>query len=623
MANGLAKLQLLIELNNKINQGLNTAKKQVEKATGQMQGKLDAFKINNVKAFDAIKESVPGLSSALYMLANPYILLTSVVLGLGVGLSSATNMSLNWQKGMAKINVTAQLTQKELGNLSDKIRVIGSDSVTSLEDIPDAFNRIISAGLDVDTSLSVLQPTLRAAKAGFTDIETTAKAAAAVMNSSGRDINTVYDVLFATLNKGNAEFADIAQYLPKVIPIAREAGFTLGETAGAWAYLTAQGQTAESSTTLVQNAMKALKDPARVAAFESKKFGVAIYDNKGKIRPIIDIITDMSGKMQGLTDKQRMLKLSAIGLDAEAASFFATATQNTAKFKDTIDFAVNSAGQLDAAFNNAKTPLDDYNIAVNGLKSAMMDLGDTVLPILTELSTLAKGLVGDINTIIKGDLQNVDKHKMKANMEADKQYGVIKTQLPGMSKKDFETQLAFINSERLNTKKQLEFAESNFKNTELNPLQQVGGILGDNIAKLSDITGGILSENTLQRTLGIKKSDYYRNENSGFYMYEKDSKLKYLTDLQTQLPALYAKANNGLNPIKKTPVEDGTGTNGSTDAKSIGSGSQTKNTTINIDSFVKGLTPTHQSINSMNKDELERWMTEMFLRVVRSAEMST
>lgn len=59
------------------------------------------------------------------------------------------------------------------------------------------------------------------------------------------------------------------------------------------------------------------------------------------------------------------------------------------------------------------------------------------------------------------------------------------------------------------------------------------------------------------------------------------------------------------------------------DAKSIGSGSQTKNITINIDSFIKGFTPTHQSVNGMNTSELERYMTEMFLRVVRSAEMAT
>ena len=55
---------------------------------------------------------------------------------------------------------------------------------------------------------------------------------------------------------------------------------------------------------------------------------------------------------------------------------------------------------------------------------------------------------------------------------------------------------------------------------------------------------------------------------------------------------------------------------------SIANGSQTRNVTINIDSFIKGFTPTHQSVNAMNKDELERWLTEMFMRVIRSAEIA-
>ena len=41
MANGLAKLQLLIDLKNNLKAGLDGAKKQVEKATGQMQCKLE------------------------------------------------------------------------------------------------------------------------------------------------------------------------------------------------------------------------------------------------------------------------------------------------------------------------------------------------------------------------------------------------------------------------------------------------------------------------------------------------------------------------------------------------------------------------------------------------------
>ena len=44
MPSGVSKLQLLIDLKNNLKAGLDTAKQQVSRATGQMQAKLDAFK---------------------------------------------------------------------------------------------------------------------------------------------------------------------------------------------------------------------------------------------------------------------------------------------------------------------------------------------------------------------------------------------------------------------------------------------------------------------------------------------------------------------------------------------------------------------------------------------------
>jgi hypothetical protein len=109
-----------------------------------------------------------------------------------------------------------------------------------------------------------------------------------------------------------------------------------------------------------------------------------------------------------------------------------------------------------------------------------------------------------------------------------------------------------------------------------------------------------------------------------------------ITGKKVQVTTVHKQLNptkpNGTNPSTNplgTPIpnSDGDGdtvisSKAATDAKSVGSGSQTKNITINIDSFIKGFTPQHQSVNGMNKDELERWFTEMFLRVARSAEMA-
>jgi TP901 family phage tail tape measure protein len=354
--------------------------KSINGASSSALSSVNKLQLGSTKAMDAISSQVPSASSALGLLTNPYLLATAGAAALGTEVYKSINMAEDWREGMAKINVTAQLTQKELKGVSDNLRDIGERNVAPIEQIPEAFNKIISAGLDVNTSMKVLEPTLKAAKAGFTDVGETGKAAVAVMNSSGEDINKVYDILFATLNKGNAEFADIAQYLPKLIPMARNAGFALNETAGAWAYLTAQGMSSERATTVAQNAMKAMSDPDRIKGF--KEMGVNLYDAQGKIKPLTSIIEQLSLKTKGLSDLSRANFFKNIGMDQEAASFFASATQDAGKFKDTIDFVVKSQGSLNQAYEDSMTPLDHWHQIINLIKGKMMDLGEKFLPII-------------------------------------------------------------------------------------------------------------------------------------------------------------------------------------------------------------------------------------------------
>jgi TP901 family phage tail tape measure protein len=387
--------QWILELIDKVSVPMKKVGDSTDKAS-------DGFARLGVKskvAKDAIKSEMPQAARAIELLTNPYVAAAAGAAALAVAGYKVVSMASDWRSGMAKINVTAQLTQDELQGLSDKLLKIGQNNVADIEQIPDAFNKIISAGLDVKTSLDVLDPSLKAAKAGFADIGDVAKAAVSVMNSSGEEINKVYDTLFATLNKGNAEFSDISQYLPKIIPGARNAGFALGETAGAWAYLTAQGQTAERATTLMDNAMKSLADPTKIKAF--KQMGIELYDNAGKIKPLTKIIEDLSTKTQGLSDLSRAKFFGKLGLDMEAASFFSTATQDVQKFKDTIDFTTNSQGQLNEAYKNSMTPLDHWHEITNILKGEMIKLGEKALPIINAIGEKVLGVIRYFQNLYK------------------------------------------------------------------------------------------------------------------------------------------------------------------------------------------------------------------------------
>ena len=233
---------------------------------------------------------------------------------------------------------------------------------------------------------------MRAAKAGFTDIETVASAGIATMMSSGKDINQVYDVLFQTVKEGNAEFKDIARYLPKVIPLARSVGYELEATAGAYASLTTK-LSAEQSSTALEGIMRTLsnadvamgkmdsKTGKYVSGFRS--IGMNIFDSAGKIRPLIDIVKELNESFDGLTNEQKIAKLSKLGFDQATAVGFGTLMQDVAGLEKATRATSFAQGSLNKAYMDSLTPMEKWGVIQNNIKASMIKLGERILPYVT------------------------------------------------------------------------------------------------------------------------------------------------------------------------------------------------------------------------------------------------
>lgn len=606
---GQAKVQLILELKNRITTSLTKAKESVNSNVSAMKSKLAELKVHHTQAFQAMADQVPGLGSAMTMLANPYAIATAAAVAFGAAGVKAAQWSNNWATKMAEVNVTAGLTKKELAGLSDKLVDIGARNVAPLESIPDAFNRIISSGLDLNTSLKVLEPTLRAAKAGFMmdDIATVAAAGVGVMAASGEDINKVYDILFATLNKGNAKFNDIARYLPKIVPLARGAGFALAETAGAWAYLTAQGQTAEQATTGIMNAVKAFSNVDISAKL--KPLGVEVYDQSGKIKPMLDIVQQLSTKMGGLSDQQKAMMLDKVGIiDMEAKGAILAMIQNVGKLKETTDAVVNSQGALNKAYDDSLTPMDNWKIVVNQFKATVWKpFGDAILTVFSKAGFYVLNLIQYFKNLWESSVLLRDifsvlgtaiKWAFKIVIIPIKQVWNL---IVGLYDKIKFVINAFSDSK-------LGQGLSNFYN-KIRPyfiwIKETVGQVADILYKL--ITLDFSGAWDAVKAFKMPEIDEIRNR-------------KQVVD------AVVGKEENPLAPGTELSRESGseTATSGSENEidKITGSAKQIRNITVNIDSFVKGgIQSQNTQINQMNASQLEEWFNNMMLRVIRNVEL--
>lgn len=377
-----SKLTVLIDLSKKL----------FDSKLSDMQQRFGRTVKRMREDFRELVDEIPGMGRAMDLMTNKWVLLGAGAMALGSGLAKATTMANDWHTQMAEINVTAELSKDKLKGLSDQLLNIGARNVAPLEEVPKAFSRIISAGLDVNQSLEALEPTIRAAKAGFVDIETVASAGVQTMMASGEDINKVYDVLFETVKEGAAEFKDLAQYLPKVIPLAKNLGYELDETAGAYASLTTK-LSAEQSTTSLQGIIRSLADE-RVALGQMEKdgtyksgfkaLGIDVHDATGKLKPLTEIIGMLNQKMEGLSDKQRMIQFSKLGLDQMSTLGFSTLMQDLEGLQNATDAVMDSQGALAKAYTDSLTPLEQWGLAQNNLKVTMIKIGEAILPLLAK-----------------------------------------------------------------------------------------------------------------------------------------------------------------------------------------------------------------------------------------------
>lgn len=600
---GQAKVSLILELKNKLKSGLDRAKQYVNTSVKEMKDRLSSLKTSHIEAFKAASDNIPGISGLSGMIANPYTLVIAGVLALTAAYGKASHMAQDFDSAMAKANVTAQENAIQLKQTSDEILKIAAHS--NLKDAaaasPQVYNVLLSSGMDKQNAMDTVAPTLAAAKAGFTDVETVAKAAAASMNSSGiKDATRLYDILFATLNKGNAEFSDIAQYLPKIIPAARLVGLNMEQVAGSFAYLTAQGQTSERAATLLENAFKTLADPEKAKSF--KRIGVEMYTAEGKIRPLISIVDDLNYALKGLTDQQKSKLLSSLGLDMESIGAFSAMAQDAGSLRQSIDFVTNSTGQFQKSVESAKTPMDSWDQISNEIDTAWIKigehaneslgkLGDRLLPIIEKA---LPAFIECMNTILDlfGDLAK------PIEMLAG-----VTDPFSGLPERGFnwERQLIGLETTDQIKAKNDQYAKAN---------EDLGKWLGDHMPTrkvtesplgntLKSITNGVSGLfGDLKRAVGI--------EPSAINLYKKDGP--------------NAKVQKVLDEIDNP--KNRKGKKGDPDNPDHIQGSTPRTVNFNIQSVIAGdFISKNEQFTNMSPKDFEKWFTEMMMRMQRNAEL--
>lgn len=341
-------------------------------------------------AKDAFR-SLPGAD----FITNPLVAGTAA-------LGFAGKTAMDFDKNIAAINVTAQLDEKGLAEMSDKIREITKKNHADIRIAPVGFEKIISQTGDLDMSYEILNSTQRAARTGLVDMDTAAAALAQTMSVIGKEnanANDVLDVFFAAKRVGAGEFQDFARYMPGLIAGAKNMGIAYKEVAGTFAYMTGKGQTAERAAVLMENAFSILgRGEVRDKLALS---GVDVFDEAGKVRGLVDIFGDLQGVMSTMNDEQKSSFLEGIGVvDKEAKNAFSILTSDVDKFNESMSDVSNATGETDKALEFSNNTTRKATETWNKLIGVGEQVGAIILPIISAGLTVVDIALSGVSSIL-------------------------------------------------------------------------------------------------------------------------------------------------------------------------------------------------------------------------------
>lgn len=418
--------------------------KTFESQLSQTNSKIDAQTSKLLKAQAIFKEVGTGLITAGEKISGIGTKLdigvTAPIVAMGV---AAAKTSTDFQDGLAKISTIADTEQMSIKNIGNGVIDLSDKTGKSVEDLNEALYQAISSGIQTGDTLTFMDSATKAAVGGFTDTETAVDGLTTVLNAYGmsaKEVNNIANQMMVTQNLGKTTFGELAQTIGNAIPTFASANIGTKEFFSSMGVLTANGiKTSEAVTGLkaaLSNIIKPTKEASDAAGALNLKFDAGELSKKGwlpflqevkakmkdaapeyvkaadKVSLLTDKITALTKSGSKNTTELKNLKIqlknakgdmdaleksSSDQLSAFATMFGSveglntvltlTSDQGVKLYNESLQQMGSKTDYVSDAFEKVtNTTGKDFSKSLNDLKNASIKAGDTLSPLIEDMS---------------------------------------------------------------------------------------------------------------------------------------------------------------------------------------------------------------------------------------------
>lgn len=365
----------LEKLNNELkdtSEKLEDVKNNSEEAKEPVDELSNKFKNGETNAVD--------YASKLYLLEEAF----SVI-------KDAAKQYVGFDTSISKINTLADTSTVSLGKLKEGVYNIAKQTEQSATDIADAMYEALSANVKTEDAMGVTLAAAKLAKAGFTDTATSVDVLTTIMNSynmSADEATEISDKLLKVQDLGKTTVGEFGDSFGKVAGLSKEAGISLDEILAAVATLTKVNGSAGESITALKSGISNIIKPTAEASQLANEIGLNFSASALRSQGFAEFLEKVKQKSNG--NIETMAKLFG---SVEALNAMLVLTGSGAEsFSSDLDSIENSGGATEESLKKLEGIGNNFNGAVENLRTTLLQLGDALSPVIDFVSDMLNAL---------------------------------------------------------------------------------------------------------------------------------------------------------------------------------------------------------------------------------------
>lgn len=304
---------------------------------------------------DKLKSSLINWSQGVQALGA----VSNAVSQLNGTLQDITADSRAFGAAMKAANTMAGKNAEGFANLKGQVADLSKTLPIARDELANGLYQVISNGVPEDNWIDYLNKSAKASVGGIADLGETVKVTSTVIKNYGLAwdaAESVQDKIQLTAKNGVTSFEQLAQALPRVTANASTLGVSVDELLASFATLTGVSGNTNEVATQMAAIFTALVKPSSEATEMAEKMGIefnaASIQAAGGLRNFLtqlDASVKEYAATNGVLEQQVYAKLFG---SAESLRALTPLTNQLAeKFSENVDAMANSAGTINAAYN--------------------------------------------------------------------------------------------------------------------------------------------------------------------------------------------------------------------------------------------------------------------------------